>query len=54
MRKLEDADKPTSRSISRANQNLRGFLFLILTAQSLSCRTFVASAGSFVAEHELA
>ena len=54
MRKLEDADEPESRSISRANQSLRGFLFLILTAPGLGCRTFVASAGSFVAEHELA
>ena len=47
MRKLEDANEPESRSISRANQNLQGFLFLILAASGLGCRAFVASCGIF-------
>ena len=47
MRKLEDANEPESRSIFRANQNLRGFLFLILAASGLGCRTFIASCGIF-------
>ena len=47
MRMLEDANEPESRSISRANQNLWVFLFLILAASGLGCRTFVTPCGIF-------